>query len=269
MEVYIEYAFLQNFIIDALLLWLALNISKQPISYKRIALSALCGAAFALLFPLLNLSKVFAFFLKFSFGFLLCLLATKPKNAGGMVALSFVFFFGLTFLFGGALIALYQIFELDHSIENGYIVESAPLSLVLCGIIVLAVFTLKWAKKLYFDRKIRRFYYSCELFSQTKCIKAVGFLDSGNLASFHSIPVCFLSPEMVFELIDTGQVFDEMQISTLNGVKKIKIFKGPILKIYFENSEHIVKELYFSSEPSLKGRNYQMILSPLLFDNKN
>ena len=269
MEIYIEYALLQNFIIDALLLYLALNISKQPISYKRICISALCGAGFALLFPLLSLTKFFAFLLKFSVGAFLPFLATKPKKQGGMYALSFVFFFALTFFFGGALTAFYQIFQLDYSFQNGYIAETQPLSLVLCGCIILSVFTIKITQKLYFERKIRCFYYQCELITPLKTIKAIGFLDSGNLACFSSIPVCFLTPKLLLEVIDTGQVFDEMQITTINGTKKIKIFKGPILKIYFENSEHILKEPYFSSSTSLKNKNYQLLLSPFLLHEKS
>ena len=269
MEVYIEYAFLQNFIIDGLLLYLALNLSRQPVCVKGILLSAFLGAVFALLFPLLSLSAFAGFLLKFSFGFLLCRLVTPAKKHGGRYALSCVFFFGLTFLFGGALIALYQILPLEYSLQSGYIVEQIPLSLLLCGIIVLTILVIKWGKKLYFDRKIRRFYYSCQLFSENSQISAIGFLDSGNLASFNGLPVCFLSPELTLELIDAGQVFDEMQISTLNGRNKIKIFKGKQIKIYLNKDEHIVKKAYFSPSPTLKNREYQVLLSPLLFDEKS
>ena len=266
MEVYIEYALIQNFIIDALLLWLSLRISKQPIHIKKILLASGIGSIFALFSPLLPIPDFFAFLLKFAFGFFLCFLSTNPPNKGGRYALSCVFFFSLTFLFGGALMALYQVFQLDYALQNGYLVETIPLSLILCTAIIFSIFTLKWAKKLYFDRKIRHFYYFCELSSKTKPLPAIGFLDSGNLARFKNLPVCFLSPELALKLIDTGQVFDEMQISTLNGKKKIKIFKGPTLKIYFENDKHIVKEPYFSPSPALKGRDYQLILSPLFFD---
>ena len=269
MEVYIEYAFLQNFIIDCLLLYLTLNISKQPISCKRIFLSAFIGAVFALVFPLLSLSNVLAFFIKFSFGFLLCLLATKPKKQGGRYALSCLFFFCLTFLFGGAIIGLYQIFPLDYAFQNGYLIEKIPLSFILCGVILLAIFTLKWGKRLYFDRKIRCFYYLCELFNGKKTLNAVGFLDSGNLACFDNLPVCFLSPTLFLELIDVGQVFDEMQISTLSGKKKIKIFKSEKMKIYLQSGEHIVKETYFAPSPTLNGKDYQVLLSPLIFDEKS
>lgn len=41
MEIYIEYALAENFLLDAMLLWLALKAAKQQISFKRIG-SRLC-----------------------------------------------------------------------------------------------------------------------------------------------------------------------------------------------------------------------------------
>lgn len=44
MEIYIEYALAENFLLDAMLLWLALKAAKQQISFKRIGLSPLPSA---------------------------------------------------------------------------------------------------------------------------------------------------------------------------------------------------------------------------------
>ncbi len=269
MQVYIEYAFLQNFIIDALLLYLTLNISKQEISYKRIFISAFFGALFALVFPLFSLPKPLTFLSKCTCGIVLCFMASPQKCKGGKPVLSIVYFFTFTFLFGGTLIALYQLFNFDYFFSpNGYLIETQPLSFTLCGCILLTLIISKTARFLYFKRKKSNFYYKCEFLSQPSVVKAIGFLDSGNLATFQSFPVCFLSPNLAFKLITEGQVCDEMQIHTLNGTKKIKIFKSPPLKIYLDNGEHILKEIYFSSSVNLKNRDYQVLLSPLLFDEK-
>ncbi len=269
MQVYIEYALLQNFIIDALLLCLALTLSKQALSWKRIGISALVGSLFAVAFPLFPLPNFLSYLLKFAFGFLLCLLVVKRKKHGGRYALTCIYFFSLSFLFGGALFAVFAVFQLDYSVQNGYIVESVPISLVLCGIIILAIFTLKWAKKAYFHRKTAHFYYLCEISTPSKNVKAVGFLDSGNTACFLEKPVCFISPALALELIEVGQVFDEMQIMTINGKKKVKLFKAKNLRIYLEKSEHIIEEIYLSPSLALQGRDYEVLLSPYLFEIHN
>lgn len=75
MEIYIEYALAENFLLDAMLLWLALKAAKQQISFKRIALASAFGAAFAVIFPLLDTGKILSYILKFSVGALLTLIA--------------------------------------------------------------------------------------------------------------------------------------------------------------------------------------------------
>ena len=71
MTVYIEYAFLQNFFLDGALVWLSLKGSKTPVKGRRIALSALVGGVFAVLYPLLGLTKWLGLTLKISVGVLL------------------------------------------------------------------------------------------------------------------------------------------------------------------------------------------------------
>ena len=53
MEIYVEYAFLENFLFDYVLLRLAFYAAKIKVKKKKLVLSAACGGVFALLFPLL------------------------------------------------------------------------------------------------------------------------------------------------------------------------------------------------------------------------
>ena len=100
MEIYIEYALAENFLLDAMLLWLAMKAAKQEISLWRIVLAAAIGAAFAVAFPLLKTGKTIAYILKFSVGALLCLVAVKGKGIG-RYALTALLFFGFSFALGG------------------------------------------------------------------------------------------------------------------------------------------------------------------------
>ena len=71
MVVYIEYALLENFLFDGVILCLAHLISRQKIKWRRVLFSALFGAVFAVLYPLLRLPNIFGILLKLSVGFLL------------------------------------------------------------------------------------------------------------------------------------------------------------------------------------------------------
>ena len=104
MEIYIEYALAENFLLDAMLLWLSLKAAKQKIIFWRIALASVLGAVFAVVFPLLDVGKAFAYILKFAVGILICLIAVNGKGIG-RYALTALLFFGFSFALGGALLA--------------------------------------------------------------------------------------------------------------------------------------------------------------------
>ena len=94
MEVYVEYAFLENFLYDGVLLWLSLRASLTPVRVWKVAVSAAIGAIFALLYPLLTLPVFLLQMLKLAVGFLLCLLVMpgiKNKKDRGRYAMKLKF----------------------------------------------------------------------------------------------------------------------------------------------------------------------------------
>ena len=81
MTVYIEYAFLENFLLDFLLLWLALRGGKEQITVKKLCLSACIGGLYAVIYPLLRLPEILRFLSKIAVGALMCAVAFgKLKN---------------------------------------------------------------------------------------------------------------------------------------------------------------------------------------------
>lgn len=261
MEIYIEYALAENFLIDAMLLWLALKAAKQRIIFWRIVLAAALGAVFAVTFPLITAGKILAYILKFSVGILLCLIAVKGKGIG-RYALTAALFFGFSFALGGALLALYSAFSVDYSkTENGYLTESAPVALVLSGSVLFALFAVALIKRLYRRRALRRFVYPCRITLGDRTVKADGFLDSGNRAGVNGVPVCFLSPDLAFDLLGDGVMTEEMTILTMNGESKIKIFRADRLEIYCGESPNIINKVYFAPSGNIRAREYKIILN--------
>ncbi len=258
MEIYIEYALLENVFFDGVLLYLALKASKTPVKKGRWICSAFLGAVFAVVFPLLRLPNFLLYAWKFAFGFLLCLIASPPvktKKEWGRYALTVVFFFTFSFGFGGVLLGTLQEF-FDGKV---------PTVFVTVAFLVLTGFSVFFVKKLYAKRALHRFIYECEISYKEKRIGVTGFLDSGNLAQKNGLPVCFLSPDICYALWGEetieggGQGCDEMQISTLGGEKSIALYKG-VVEIN-ENGLRIKKQTYFASSTNMLSREYKMILS--------
>ena len=253
MTVYIEYAFLENFLFDGALLALALYAAKAPFSWARLLLSAFLGAAFALVFPLLRLPKLLLYFLKIAVGFLLPLLSygrIKTKKEWGRYAFTAVFFLVITFAVGGALTALFA--ELFPNV---------PTFAVVLGFCALAFAALILVKKFRQKRETNAFLYDCCIEYGNKSFWVRGFLDSGNTATKNCLPVCFLSPEYVYELYGDeilkggGQVCDEMCISTLGGEKKLTLYKGSLT---LKGKEK--QSVYFAPAANMITREYELLL---------
>ena len=152
MTVYIEYAFLQNLLLDGVLLWLSCKGTKTSFHRGRWAVSCLFGALFAVVYPLLQLPAFLGTVLKISAGFFLCLLAfgkVKGKKEWGRYALFSGSFFSLSFLFGGALNGVAQGFSLD-------VMRTVVTPL---GFLGLSIFCSYLFQNLYKKRMVWRYVY--------------------------------------------------------------------------------------------------------------
>ncbi len=265
MEIYIEYAFLENFLFDGALLTLSLVATKQRLKWRRIFLSACVGAVFAILFPLLRLPTLLGLLFKLSVGFLLCMLVSgrlKTKKEWGRYALTSIFFFCFSFGFGGTLLGVYAQFLKKG---EGYSVEKIPSVTVFFGFALLCVFALFLICKLYARKRVFQSIYTCLIASDTNELETLGFLDSGNLAMKNGLPVCFLSPELVYALFfekEEGQGCDEMEISTLTGMKKVPLYKGRL------NVEGVKTDVYFAPSANMIGREYKLLLNAAVMEKE-
>ena len=259
MEVYIEYAFLENFLFDGVLLCLAQTATHSPIRWKMTLFAAFCGGGFALLFPVLILPSVLAYLLKFSVGFLLCFMIVgnlRSKKDWGRYVFTVIWFFLFSFGFGGALLAI---------VGDGTGERQIPTACVMIGFCLLTLISLFLVRKLYAARAVSRFLYDCRVYANGKWIKELrGFLDSGNLARKNGIPVCFLSVDIFYDLFceeilkGEGHVRDEITFQTLNGEKKARVYKG---MVEVKTSKGIQKkEVYFAASTNIISREYQMII---------
>ncbi len=261
MSVYIEYAFLWNFLLDGVLLRLSLLAIKRKKRGINIFLASLVGAAFAVVFPLLSLPSLLSTLLKTSVGCLLCLIAfgrVKSKKERGMYALNCAFFFSFTFAFGGAILALFG--------------ENPHKGVILLSVAILTALSLVFIEKLYKKRAVHALLYDCAIAYQGKSVNLAGFYDSGNLATCKGLPVCFLSPDVFYELwgedmalngADKGE--EEFAYSTLKGDKKGIARKGELI-IEIKSGERRKGEVYFSPSANMVLREYKLLLPSCAFE---
>ncbi len=267
MTVYIEYALLENFLIDGMLLYLSLRAVKVPFKWKKLCFSALFGALFALVFPLLSLPNFLVYSFKIAVGFLLCLLAFPPiknKNDMGRYALTCAIFFLLSFTFAGAIFAVFSQFSLS---ETGYQMQQTPFSLVLCSALAFFIFIINLLKKIYKKQAVFRHIYDCAILYNKRRVAILGFFDSGNAATKKGAPVCFLSPEIAFEIWESELLspHGEITVQTLGGEKTLPLFLGD-LEIKKDKQIFTKKGVYFAPSAHMVSREYKMLLQANIFD---
>lgn len=265
MTVYIEYVFLENCLLDGVILLTSFCLCRVKTRWYRIFFSSAIGGAFAVIFPIFCLANSLKILLKISVGLCMCLLA-YPRLKTKAEWRKFVFFCGTfffaTFLYGGALTAFLSMLGISV-LSVGWIAT---------GFAFVTLALLLFGKKLYQKRVFYGKIYPCKILYGGREKRVSGYMDSGNLAQKNGLPVCFLSVDIFYDLWGQevaffkagntkceGQVCDEMEITTMGGVKRIPLYQG---ELQIKTGEKIQKyTVYFSPSKNMIQREYALLLN--------
>lgn len=242
MTVYFEYAFAENFLLDGLLLYLALRCARVKVRPVRLVLASATGGGEALLFPFLALPAWCALFVKLLGGVLLALIAVKGTWRDTLIAAAA--FFTLTFVLGGLLVAVYSFAGVAYEEGEGYLVESAPVGLVLgcAGCLLLAC--VSGAKRIVKRVRLKRGLVSCRVTAGGRSRSVTGFCDSGNLLFFRGKPVCVLSATAALGIFGGTAPVGRMKLSTVSGSRESPVFVCDELELLPSGGKH--KGVYFT-----------------------
>lgn len=256
MVVYWEYAFAENFMLDFVLLFLSLKCARARASPFRLVFSALAGAAEAVLFPLLTLPVWAAYILKFLGGALLVVIALPAKCSVKCGLVAGTAFFFLTFALGGLLVAVYSFFGVAYQEGSGYLVESAPVGLVLgaAGFFLIAVV---WAARgFYRYKRVASSVVAVKLTHRGKTVVWKGFADSGNCLSYRGEPVCVMPARAALALFHEEKApVGRMRIGTVTGGKETAVYKCDRMEI----GRSVFRNVLFTVG-EVRSREYTIIL---------
>lgn len=263
MVVYWEYAFAENFILDGVLLYLALKCAKTKIYKIRLAAAAAVGAAEAIVFPLLSVPAWSAYLIKALGGILLCVIAVHGKKLKPYLITSAAFFF-FTFALGGLLTAAYSFFGATRT-DGGYLIGQAPVGLVIGGLLLFAVAVVKLSQSYLRYRKVRQNLLACTLTAGGREVKWQGYADSGNCLEFRGKPVCVVSVAAVFALFGRNlKESGRIRINTVNGAKESPVFECEKMKI-FTGEQTVEKSGVYLTVGDV-GKSCQLILNTALME---
>ena len=203
MTVYIDILFLENFILNFIILYATGLISKHKIKFIKIALGSIVGAVYVIITYLIENKVYLNILFKFILSIVIVYIAFTPKTIKEMLKM-IVLFYLTSFVFGGAALGvIYMINSGKISIQNGIIIGSYTLRTIFIGAIIAFFVTILAFK--FVKTKISKKDLLCNITIKIngKEIKTKAMIDTGNMLKepITNIPVVVVEHTLLKEII--------------------------------------------------------------------
>lgn len=203
MTIYLDVIFLENIVINYIILYVTGIISKTQINQKRLIAGALIGAFYSIIYYVLNLKIYSSFIIKIILSIVIIYVAFNSNSFKDLLKKVLLFYL-TSFVFGGSAIAIiYMVNSQNITIQNGVLIGSYTIKTVLIGI-VIAYFTIILAFKI-LKTKISKKDLICEIeisFNNKK-IKSKALIDTGNFLKepVTNLPVIVMERTLLDEVL--------------------------------------------------------------------
>jgi stage II sporulation protein GA (sporulation sigma-E factor processing peptidase) len=220
-KVYIELVFLDNFIVNLLILLLASRLTKTPVRWRRVCMAAALGGIYGCVaVGLSGWPETVA--VKIAAGFAMCFIAFFRRGEQGFWKNTCAFW-ASSFVLAGAVYACMISFGEPATIGGAFVVK-APVRIILLGLFVGAVLTnlLARVKRRALKREAQSADITLTLDDKRIIVKA--FVDSGNLVRdpLSRLNVIFLSRASAKELLGKD-LYELVSRRTPKPTKRLRI----------------------------------------------
>lgn len=180
MEIVVEYALIDNLVINFLIIKISALMLKSNVGFSRIALASVFGGFFSLLSPILSLPLWLSISYKIILGIVMVRIGLKPLGIKKNI-LYFTIFILTTAMMAGACFGI--IFLFSGSIQGsgvlmfgGEIPVGVIASIVACVALLVAKLINYFSRKKLFDS----FIFKAEIENKGKRVNFEAYLDTGN-----------------------------------------------------------------------------------------
>lgn len=203
MTVYLDVIFLENIVINYILLYVTGLISKSQITQRRLLLGALFGAIYSIIYYLLKLKIYSSFITKIVLSIVIIYVSFNSSSLKDLLKKVLLFYLA-SFVFGGATIAIiYMVNSQNITILNGVLVGNYTIKTILIGVII-AYFTVIFAFKI-IKSKISKKDLICEIWVtlNNKEIRTKALIDTGNLLKepITNLPVVVMEHTLLYDVM--------------------------------------------------------------------
>ncbi len=138
--IYIDIIWLDNLIMNFIILWASSKLSKYNTPLYRLLVSSLLGATYAVTLVVFKIHLLNSWSIKIILSLIMLLIGFKFTTMGRLFRLMGVFY-GVTFAFGGIAFALYFFTEDILSIEEGvFYIKNFPVKILILSSLLFIIF---------------------------------------------------------------------------------------------------------------------------------
>ena len=213
LTVYLDIIFLENMLMNYIILFATLIIIKAKCKHQQIKLilSSAIGSIYSII-VYLNILEIYSNILsKIVLSIVMTYVAFEPKNGKQMLKQLLIFYL-VSFIFGGCTFALIYFIKPENIvINNGVFVGTYPIKVTLIAgtlafIITQVAFKINKSKI-----SSKNSLFNIEIFFEGKVLKVKALLDSGNMLKdpISKLPVVIVEKEELKNII-TEEFFDYM-----------------------------------------------------------
>lgn len=256
-ELYIDVFFLENFMLDSLLLLIVNRVMNNGRQYGRILLGGAMGS------------------------FLTCVVIVVPFPSGvrmllfHMLVNSVMICAGLRIQRISQFVQAFLLLYVAAFLTGGVIQVFHPymryVSVFYAAAVISYVIILKLWKIISYMHRRQNVILNVTLYTDKGEKSVTALLDTGNELRdcYTGEPVNIISPEMVSEISDHIELekgFRLIPYHCINGESVMKVFRVKKICVHMEEDRWIENPLLGIGEESLSGdREYEMILNPAIF----
>ena len=218
MTLYIDIIFLENIFMNSIILLATGIILKTPIRILRNVLGSVLGSVYAIIIYVTKIEVYSNVFLKIILSLIIVYIAFKPVNFKSLMK-HLIIFYLTSFTFGGVAFALlYFIRPQDILYQDGVLIGTYPMKIILAGgIIGFIIITISFKN---IKGKLGKNDMFCliKIYEKGKELAVKGIIDTGNFLKdpITKIPVIVVEKQKLYE------IFPNNVLANIEGIIKGK-----------------------------------------------
>lgn len=212
MTIYVDIVFLENIIMNSIILYATSIILKQKPRLFRIIMSSVIGAIYSIALYLTNFKIYTSTISKIILSIIMIYIAFKPSNIKN-VCKQVIIFYLTSFIFGGvALNLIYYLKPENISIKNGMFTGDYVLKVIILGAIVALIIVKISIKIIKNKLNPKDMYCKIKMKINEKTVETKAMIDTGNLVKepITNIPVVIVERSLL-EGIISNEILDNLE----------------------------------------------------------